>query len=37
MRTNAESIVGAGQNACGGSVRNTSTFASICATTDSGP
>ena len=36
-RTSAESIFGAGQNACGGSVRSNSTSASICAMTDSGP
>jgi hypothetical protein len=37
MRTSADSIFGAGQNAWGGSVRITSTRESIAAITDSGP
>jgi hypothetical protein len=34
---NADSILGAGQNAFGGKTRNSSTSANSCAITDSGP
>ena len=37
IRTRADSIFGAGQNAWADRVRRISTFASICAITDSGP